>query len=106
MTLFTKTDCRLCEQIKDRFDLAALDVHIEVLDGGDPAALAHLAWHGLVETARKSLPILVLDDCSSVAEYDRIESLLMERAKEKGVLPQASINLAADAACADGSCSL
>ena len=49
MTLFTKLDCRLCEQLKKKFDLAAMQVKVEILDNNDAGALAHLAWHGLVD---------------------------------------------------------
>jgi len=85
MTLFTKLDCRLCEQLKKKFDLAAMQVKVEVLDNNDAGALAHLAWHGLVDTARKSLPLLVLDDCSAVIDYETIEGHLMATADRRGI---------------------
>ena len=69
MTLFTKDDCVLCAQLKKQFDLSAMDVQVEVLGNNDAGALAHLAWHGLVEKARKGLPILVLDDSSALHEF-------------------------------------
>lgn len=103
MTLFTKDDCMLCNKIKSQFDLKALDVHIEVLDNNDAGALAHLAWHGLVETARKRLPILVLDDSSAVDEVTEIEKFLVSRADERGVsfkLSKSGKN------CESGSCAL
>ena len=85
MTLFTKPECKLCDQLKDRFDLNAMEVQVEVLDTGDAGALAHLAWHGLVETARKTLPILVLDDSSITDDFPDIEKLLMSRADQFGI---------------------
>ena len=85
MTLFTKPECKLCERLKDKFDLNAMEVQVEVLDIGDAGALAHLAWHGLVETARKVLPILVLDDSSTVDDFSDIEQLLMSRADQFGI---------------------
>jgi len=85
MTLFTKPDCRLCEQLKNKFDLEAMKVNVEILDSGDAGALAHLAWHGLVDAARKTLPILVLDDCSAVEDFSRIEHLLMTKADQCGI---------------------
>ena len=66
MTLFTKVDCQKCHYIKGKFNLAALGIREEVLGEHNPEALAHLAWHELVETAQKELPILVLDDSSEV----------------------------------------
>ena len=103
MTLFTKDDCKLCEQIKSQFDLEAMDVHIEVLGSTDADALAHLAWHGLVETARKTLPLLVLDDSSTVDDFTNIESYLMSRADQLGVQIRKT---GAAAGCESGSCAL
>ncbi|MBU0517229.1 MAG: hypothetical protein KJ621_20940 [Proteobacteria bacterium] len=74
MTLFTKPGCHKCEVIKNGFDLMALGVEVETLDNA--AALAHLAWHELVETAEQVLPILVLDDSSHLAGQLRIERFL------------------------------
>ncbi len=102
MTLFTKDDCKLCAQIKDQFDLSAMDINIEVLDN-DAGALAHLAWHGLVETARKTLPILVLDDSSTVHEFPHIEKHLMDRADAHGLDLEP---MKSQTNCDDGSCAL
>ena len=66
MTLFTKQDCGKCEYVKENVHLSALDVAVEVLGPENADALAHLAWHGLVVTAEKNLPILVLDDMSHI----------------------------------------
>lgn len=85
MTLFTKKECSLCKSLQSRFDLAAMDVHIEELTDDNPEALAHLAWHSLVEIARKALPILVLDDSSTVAEFNNIEHHLAVRAGQYGL---------------------
>ena len=103
MTLFTKPDCILCEQLKTQFDLAAMQVKVEVLDSENADPLAHLAWHGLVEAARKTLPILVLDDSSNVAEFALIERKLMDRANSIGLAFQA---LSGQAACEFGVCRL
>ena len=103
MTLFTKDDCKLCQQLKDQFDLKAMQVNIEILGKDDADALAHLAWHGLVETARKTLPILVLDDSSSVDDFARIENHLINKAEQHGVPFKASVH---DLSCEDGSCHL
>lgn len=104
MTLFTKLDCRLCEQLKAQFDLAALQVKVEVLDNHDAGALAHLAWHGLVDAARKSLPLLVLDDCSAVADFAGIERQLHALAVQRGIAATEVTQLVAG--CKDGSCAL
>lgn len=100
MTLFTKTNCTLCNKIKSKFDLSAMEINIETLNNDNANALAHLAWHGLVEDARKSLPILVLDDSSPVRDIIQIESRLIERSNKFGVAYQTKT----DTLCKDGSC--
>ena len=76
MTLFTKSLCSACQDIKKEFDLDALGVEVEELGPHNPDALAHLAWHELVETAEKSLPILVLNDSSAIADAIQIRRYL------------------------------
>ena len=76
MTLFTKSLCSACQGIKQEFDLKALGIEVEELGPENPGALAHLAWHELVETAEKSLPILVLDDSSALSDVDQIRGFL------------------------------
>lgn len=76
MTLFTKSLCSACQDIKKEFDLDALGVEVEELGPHNPDALAHLAWHELVETAEKSLPILVLNDSSAIADAMQIRRYL------------------------------
>ncbi len=66
MTLFTKTDCQKCHYIKDHFNLLSLGIQEEMLGENNADALAHLAWHELVEVAQKELPILILDDSTAV----------------------------------------
>jgi glutaredoxin 2 len=103
MTLFTKDDCVLCARLKRQFDLSAMEVAVEVLGNNDAGALAHLAWHGLVEKARKGLPILVLDDSSALQEFPHIESHLLARAARYGVAAKSS---GGQAGCESGSCAL
>ncbi len=67
MTLFTKVGCSKCDYIKGQFKLNEMGVAIEVLSENNPEALAHLAWHELVDIAKKELPILVLDDNSAIS---------------------------------------
>lgn len=76
MTLFTKPGCRKCHYITDKFDLEALGVRQEVLSNDNPEALAHLAWHELVEVAQRELPILVLDDSTHITGAIKIKSYL------------------------------
>jgi len=103
MTLFTKSDCSLCNQLKARYDLAALKINVEELDKGGAASLAHLAWHSLVEDARKSLPLLVLDDCSTISDFNQIDTWLAARA---GQAPDVICGKGPGAGCATGACSL
>jgi hypothetical protein len=79
MTLFTKVDCQKCHYIKEKFNLPSLGIREEVLGADNPEALAHLAWHELVETAQKELPILVLDDSSAVVGAIPIKKFLAAR---------------------------
>ena len=76
MTLFTKSLCSACQNIQKEFDLKALGVELEELEPDNPGALAHLAWHELVEVAEKSLPILVLNDSSAISDTGEIKSYL------------------------------
>ncbi|UCD86243.1 MAG: hypothetical protein JSV01_00205 [Desulfobacterales bacterium] len=76
MTLFTKSICSACQNIRKEFDLKALGVEVEELGPNNPGALAHLAWHELVETAEKSLPILVLNDSSAITDAMEIRGYL------------------------------
>lgn len=76
MTLFTKPGCEKCHYITDKFDLGSLGVNEEILAPDNPDALAHLAWHELVEEAERSLPILVLDDSTHISGAINIKSYL------------------------------
>jgi len=76
MTLFTKSLCSACQEIKKEFDLKGLGVNVDELGPNNPTALAHLAWHDLVEIAEKNLPILVLNDSSAITETGKIRSYL------------------------------
>ncbi len=76
MTLFTKVGCEKCHYITNKFDLASLGIAQEELGPENPDALAHLAWHELVDVAEKELPILVLDDSSHIAGAIKIKSYL------------------------------
>ena len=76
MTLFTKEGCEKCDYVKKSVDLKKLGVRVEVLSADNPDSLAHLAWHGLVRTAETQLPILVLDDSSSLTGAIRIKNFL------------------------------
>jgi hypothetical protein len=46
------------------------------LSPDNPESLAHLAWHELVSVAETQLPILVLDDNSSMTGAIRIKNYL------------------------------
>lgn len=76
MTLFTKSLCSACQEVKRSFDLGALGIRVEELAPDNPEALAHLAWHELVDKAEKSLPILVLNDSTAVTDVKQIKQAL------------------------------
>ena len=77
MTLFTKPDCKKCDYIKEAVDLKSKGVSIEELTPQNVESLAHLAWHELVSVAETSLPILVLDDCTSITGAINIKNYLL-----------------------------
>jgi glutaredoxin len=77
LTLFTKEGCQKCEFVKKSVDLKRLGVTEEVLGPHNPDSLAHLAWHELVSVAETQLPILVLDDSSSITGAIRIKNYLL-----------------------------
>jgi hypothetical protein len=76
MTLFTKDGCEKCHYITARFDLSELGIVEDRLGPENPDALAHLAWHELVDLAERELPILVLDDSSHISGAIKIKSYL------------------------------
>jgi hypothetical protein len=76
VTLFTKEGCEKCEYVKKNVNLKKLGVQVEVLSPENPDSLAHLAWHELVSVAETQLPILVLDDNSSLTGAIRIKKYL------------------------------
>ncbi len=76
MTLFTKEGCEKCAYVKKSVDLRKLGVRVEVLGPDNPESLAHLAWHELVSVAQTQLPILVLDDSTSIIGAIRIKNYL------------------------------
>lgn len=80
MTLFTKPNCKKCDYIKETVDLPALGVNVEVLTPENAGSLAHLAWHELVAVAEETLPILVLDDCTSITGAINIKNYLLTKA--------------------------
>jgi hypothetical protein len=78
MTLFTKPGCEKCHYITDKFDLDKLGIKQDVLGPENADALAHLAWHELVDVAERELPILVLDDMSHISGAIKIKSFLSQ----------------------------
>jgi hypothetical protein len=71
-------DCKKCDYVKEAIDLDALGIKVEVLTPDNIDALAHLAWHELVQTAETTLPILVLDDNSHITGAINIKNYLLK----------------------------
>jgi glutaredoxin len=86
LTLFTKVGCEKCEYVKKSVDLKKLGVKEDVLSPDNPDSLAHLAWHELVTVAETQLPILVLDDSSSIAGAVRIKNFLIAIGKQRSAV--------------------
>lgn len=69
--LFTKPNCSNCHWVKNNCDLSS----VTILDCERADGLALLAYYGLVEQARKGLPILVYAegaDCEPFLSVDDI----------------------------------
>ncbi len=81
MILFTTHQCSRCREIHEVFILESLGIKEIILTGENAEALAELAWYGLVEQARQSLPILVCDDNKVVTDIKEIAEILSDRAK-------------------------
>ena len=81
MTLFTKTGCAKCEYVKKAVNLEGLGVTEHRLTNTNADALAELAYHGLVEQAQKTLPILVAGDGEVMVHAGRIKSYLQRQAR-------------------------
>jgi len=77
LTLFTKEGCAKCAYVKKSVDLKKLGVREEILGADNPDSLAHLAWHELVRVAETQLPILVLDNNTSITGAIRIKNYLI-----------------------------
>jgi glutaredoxin len=83
LTLFTKEGCEKCEYVKKSVDLKRLGVRVEILGPDNPESLADLAWYELVTLAETQLPILVLDDHSSLTGAIRIKNYLTAKRDER-----------------------
>jgi glutaredoxin len=82
VTLFTKPNCKKCDWLKQEVDLDKVEgLEIHELDG-NVDALAELAWYELVSAAETTLPILVLDDGSSVTGVVKIKKILKGKSDE------------------------
>jgi hypothetical protein len=76
LTLFTKEGCEKCAFVKKSVDLKKLGIKVEILGPENFDSLAHLAWHELVSVAQTQLPILILDDSTSMTGAIRIKNYL------------------------------
>jgi hypothetical protein len=64
-------------------DLEALGVKVEEITPYNVDALANLAYYELVSLAETTLPILVLDDCSTMTGAIKIKNYLLTYKGEK-----------------------
>jgi len=119
MILFTTHQCSRCREIREVFILESLNIKEIILTSENAEALAELAWYGLVDQARQSLPILVCDDGRVVTDIEEIVSILSQRAKEvlikrltgkdevePSMVHSEQDTKASSITCQDGSCSL
>ncbi len=85
MKLFTKVNCNKCDMIKENVDLNLAGVTVKELNNDNYEALADLAWHELVTVAETTMPILVLDDDSSITGALKIKKYLTKVVEDKVV---------------------
>jgi len=102
MKLFTTIKCPKCHKIKSIFNLEALGIKEYMLTDTNVDALTELAWHGLIDQARKSLPILVDDYGNIITDIKRITEMIAKRSIE--VL--AELNNASKIVCEGDVCRL
>ncbi|MGQ9499963.1 MAG: hypothetical protein ACUVQ6_06395 [Dissulfurimicrobium sp.] len=72
MILFTNRRCGRCRKIREVFNLDAIGIEDIVLTDDNADGLAELAWRGLVEKAKLSLPILIDDHENIFLDLDEI----------------------------------
>jgi arsenate reductase-like glutaredoxin family protein len=82
MILFVKKRCQRCEYIKQAVKLDKLNVEVVELTPNEVSlksveALASLAWHELVKESETTLPILVLDNSSTITSAIEIKKYLL-----------------------------
>ena len=103
MIFFTGRGCKRCRGIHEVFNLDALDIKEVVLTGENADGLAELAWLGLVEEARRSLPIIIDDEDKVHTDLAEIVDVLTSRAK---YMLASKLGLAGPSmdSCEDGLC--
>ncbi|MGB9712263.1 MAG: hypothetical protein ACP5J5_02775 [Dissulfurimicrobium sp.] len=82
MILFTSRRCGRCREIEDVFNLGAIGIENVVLTDDNAEGLAELAWLGLIEKARASLPILVDDNGLVCLDLGDIINNISRRARD------------------------
>lgn len=82
MIFFTSLKCGRCRDIHDVFNIEALDIEEVILTEENAEGLAELAWHGLVEEAGRSLPIIIDDEGRAHTDLAEIVDALASRAKD------------------------
>lgn len=81
MTLFIQNNCPLCKHLLADFNFNELDIFIETMDGESTDVVENIAWHTLIENSTPPLPLLILDDASTVLDITDIRRHLSARAK-------------------------
>lgn len=108
MIFFTSRRCKRCRYIHEVFNLDMLDIEEVVLTDENADGLAELAWYGLIEEARRSLPIIIDDEGKAHTDQAEIVCALASRAKDMLAvrLIMDSNSQPSSAVCEDGLCAI
>jgi hypothetical protein len=79
MILFTSHNCSKCQILNDVFNLQAAGIDEITISDDNVEALVELAWNGLIDEAKKNLPILLDDDGNHITDMFEITQKICER---------------------------
>jgi len=79
MILFTSHNCSKCQILNEVFNLHAAGIDEIVISDDNVEALVELAWNGLIDEARKNLPILLDDNGKHITDMSEITQKICEK---------------------------
>lgn len=79
MILFTSHNCLKCQLLNEVFNLNAAGIDEITISDDNVEALVELAWNGLIDEARKNLPILLDDKGRHITDMSEITQKICEK---------------------------